>query len=112
MIIGDKDTRIAQLVPCGKDVIATNTAQFLWQHIDRLYGIPRILFLNIGTLFTAHILPKLWKMTNINHKFDTSYFPQTQGVMERMNNTFSQTHRCFITITGLKTRGNDHKFVP
>ena len=35
-------------------------------------------------------------------KFGTSYHPQTQGVVERMKNVFSQTLHCLLTKSGVK----------
>ena len=97
LTVVDKATRMVHLVPCRKDVTAADTARLVWQHIVKLHGIPRVIFSDRGTQFTSHFWQELWKMTGTSLKFSTSYHPQTQGVVERMNSVVSQTFRCLIT---------------
>ena len=96
LTVVDKATRMVHLIPCRKDVTASGTAQLLWHNVIKLHGIPRVIFSDRGTQFTSKFWQELWKLTGTSLRFSTSYHPQTQGVVERMNSVVSQTLRCLI----------------
>ena len=49
LTVVDKATRMVHLIPCKKDVTASDTAQLVWQNIVKLHGIPRVIFSDRGT---------------------------------------------------------------
>ena len=98
----DKPTRMVHLIRCREDITAADTARLVWQRIVELHGAPRVIFPDRRTQFTSNFWQELWKMTGTVLKFSTSYHPQTQYVVERMNSVVSQTLRCILTESGVK----------
>ena len=73
LVIVDKATRIVHLAPCRKSIIATGTAQLLWNTIIRYRGIPRVICSNRGTQFTAKSWQELWRIIRTKLGFSTAY---------------------------------------
>ena len=96
LVTMDKATRMVHLAPCSKNIMATGTAQLLWNTVIRYHGIPRVTLLDRGAQFTAKIWQELWRITRTKLGYNTMYHPQTQGVVERMNSVVSQTLSCLI----------------
>ena len=59
-------------------------------------GIPRVIYSDLGSQFTASSWRELWRLTGTRLALSTSYHPQTQGVVERINSVVSQTIRCLL----------------
>ena len=102
LTVVDKATRMVHLIPCRKDITAADTARLVWQHIGKLYSVPRVTFSDWGTQFTCSFWQELQKMTGTVLKSSTNYHPQTQGLVERMNSVVNQTLRCLLTASGVK----------
>ena len=96
LVIVDKATRMVHLAPCSKTINATDTGKLLWNTVVKLHGIPRVIYSDRGSQFTASSWRELWRLTGTRLAFSTSYHPQTQGVVERMNSVVSQTIRCLL----------------
>ncbi len=92
----DKATRMTHLIPCKKSITAAETAKLFWRHIGKLHGVPRVLYSDRGPQFIAQFWRELWGILGTQLKFSSSYHPQTQGVVERMNSVVEQTLRCLI----------------
>ena len=54
----------------------------------------RVIYSDRGSQFVAGSWRELWRVTGTKLAYSTSYHPQTQGVVERMNSVVSQTVRC------------------
>ena len=62
----------------------------------KLHGIPRVIYSDRGSQFIASSWRELWRLTGTSLAYSTTYHPQTQGVVERMNSVVSQTVRCLL----------------
>ena len=71
------------------------------QYVLNFHGVPGVIFLP-GEQFTSNFWQQLWKMTGIILKFSTSYHPQTQGVVERIDSVVIHTLHCIITESRMK----------
>ena len=96
LVILDKATSMVHLAPCSKTINATDTGKLMWSTVVKLHGIPREIYSDRGSQFTATSWRELWRLTGIRLAFNTAYHPQTQGVVERMNSVVSQTVRCLL----------------
>ena len=96
LVIVDKATRMVHLAPCSKTINATDTGKLLWNTVVKLHGIPRVIYSDRGSQFTASSWRELWRLIGTRLAFNTAYHPQTQGVVERMNFVVSQTIRCSL----------------
>ena len=81
LVIVDKATRMVHLAPCSKTINATDTGKLLWNTVVKLHGIPRVIYSDRGSQFTASSWRELWRLTGTRLAFSTAYHPQTQGVV-------------------------------
>ena len=93
----DKATRMVKLAPCSKTIAAFKMAKLFWQTVVKNYGIPRVIYSDRGAQFVGRVWRELWSLTGTQLRYSTSYHPQTQGVVERMNSVIGQTLRCLIS---------------
>ena len=57
LTVVDKAARMVHLIPCRKYIIAADTARLVWQHIVKLHGAHRVIFL-IGELSSLPIFAR------------------------------------------------------
>lgn len=76
--------------PCPPDkeahvLIAVDhlSANFLYYYIVCRYGVPQSIQSDNGTEFVNEIIERLTTILNIRHRFNTPYYPQITGRMER-----------------------------
>ena len=79
LVVVDKATKMVHLAPCSKGINATNTTRLLWNTVVKLHGVPRVLYSNRGSQFTAESWRELWRLAGIRLAYNTAYHPQTQG---------------------------------
>ena len=96
MIVIDKATRIAHVIPCSKTVTVAETARLYWRYVAKLHGIPRCIYTDRGTQFTSRLYQELWEIMDTQLRYSTAYHPQTQGMVERMNAVIGKMLRCII----------------
>ena len=53
LVVVDKAPRMIHLVPCSKGINATNTALLLWNTMVKLQPVPRVIYSDRGSKFTA-----------------------------------------------------------
>jgi hypothetical protein len=85
MVVVDKLTKDAHFVPVKTTHKATNIAEIFMKEIARLHGIPRTIVSNRDTNFTSNFWRGLFKEFGTNINFSTTYHPQTDGQIERVN---------------------------
>ena len=56
--------------------------------------MPRVIYSDRGSQFTAESWRELWRLTRTKLAYSTAYHPQTQEVVERMNSVIEQCMRC------------------
>ena len=88
-------TKMTHLVPCNKTTDALQFAQLFIDHVIRLHGIPESLVSDRGSIFTSHFWTCLAKILNLKGRLSTAFHPQTDGQMERMNQTIEQYLRIY-----------------
>uniref|UniRef100_A0A1I7YHP6 Integrase catalytic domain-containing protein n=1 Tax=Steinernema glaseri TaxID=37863 RepID=A0A1I7YHP6_9BILA len=66
---------------------AVEVADFVFNDIVAMFGVPRIIITDQGTEFRNQLDKHLSDKLGIEHRFSTPYHPQTNGLVERMNQT-------------------------
>ena len=89
MTVIDKATRMVHLIPCRETVDATKTAELFLIHVVKLHGIPRCIYSDRGPQFCNRFWKALWDSFGTSLKFSSTYQPQSQGMVERMNSVVS-----------------------
>ena len=68
-------------------------AKLFFEHVVRLYGVPRSVLHDQDPRFTAAFWKELWKILGCTKVFSLAFHPQTDGQMERHNCTIKQVVR-------------------
>ena len=76
LVVVDKATRMVHMAPCSKGINATDTARLLWNTVVNLHGVPRIIYSDRGSQFTAESWRELWRLTGTKWAYSTAYHPQ------------------------------------
>jgi hypothetical protein len=100
LIVVDHLTRMARFLPCTKTATAGETATLSLQGVYRLHGLPRVLISDRDPKFASGFLQTLWRRFRTRLNMSSSRHPETDGLTERVNNTFKQLLRCFSCYDG------------
>jgi hypothetical protein len=79
---------IAIAVP---DITAERTERFLMDHIVANFGVPSFLITDRGSNYMAEYLRTFMAKLECKHRMTTSRRPQSNGQVERLNQTLTQT---------------------
>ncbi|KAG1956974.1 gag-pol fusion protein [Pimephales promelas] len=98
LVINDYATRYPEVFPLKK-VTAKNVALCLVQLFARV-GFPRAIVTDQGSNFMSKLLKQVYQLLGIKGIRTTPYHPQTDGLVERFNQTLKQMLRKFVNDTG------------
>lgn len=98
LVICDYATRYPEAFPL-RSIKAKQVAKALGQLITRV-GIPREIITDQGTNFMSTLLKHTYKFLGIKAIRSTPYHPQTDGLVERFNQTLKRMLRRFVNETG------------
>jgi transposase InsO family protein len=91
---------MAHFLPCTEIVIAVETATLLLHGVYQLHGLPRVLVSDRDPKFVSAFWQTLWQRLGARMNMSSSRHPETDGLTERVNNTFPQLLRCFYCYDG------------
>ncbi|GBB92557.1 hypothetical protein RclHR1_20220003 [Rhizophagus clarus] len=78
---------------------AKTVADFIYEDIICRHELPQKIISDRGSHFKNKMIEELIKKFNIKHKFSTSYYPQTNGLVKRFNKTlYPVSHRIMMSI--------------
>ena len=95
LVISDHFTRFVQAYPATKKS-AKKAAEKLWNDFIMRYGIPEKLLSDSGREFENELLQGMSKLCGIKKICTTPYHPQTNGKVERMNQTIITMLKCLL----------------
>ena len=78
----------ARAVP---DAGAETLAKFIFEEIVCRHGTPKIILSDQGQNFISKTIHILCEKFLIKHKFSSPYYPQTNGIVERLNRTLCES---------------------
>ena len=87
LVITDYFTRYVTAVPLP-NCTAETTAESLFNDFFCKFGVPIVLVSDQGTHFRNNLMTNLSLLIGYNHIYSTPYHPQSNGIVERFNNTF------------------------
>ena len=87
-----------QAIPTGK---ADDVSEFFVKQIFLRHGAPEKIITDRGKCFLAELTQSVIKKLNTNHKTTSSYHPQANGAVERMNHTLATMLSMYV--------GSDHR---
>lgn len=98
LVIGDYATRYPEAFPL-RNVKARQIANCLIQLFSRV-GIPKEVLTDQGTNFTSKTLKQAYSLLGIKGIKTTPYHPQTDGMVERFNQTLKTMLRKYVSDSG------------
>jgi transposase InsO family protein len=96
MVVVDKLTKVVHFLRVKTTHTTTNIAEIFMKEIARLHGIPRTIISDIDMKFTSNLWRGLFKGFGTNIKFITTYHPQTNGQIERVNRIIEYMLRMYV----------------
>ncbi|XP_055367899.1 uncharacterized protein LOC129604626 [Betta splendens] len=98
LVISDYATRYPEAFPL-RTATSPNIVPALVQLFSRV-GIPEEILTDQGTNFTSRLMGQLYRQLGITAIKTTPYHPQTDGLVERFNQTLKNMLRKFVVDTG------------
>jgi hypothetical protein len=96
MVVVDKLTNDAHFVPIKMTPTVANIAEIYTREIARLHGIPKEIVSDRDTKFTSNLWRGLFKGFCTNMNFRTTYHPQSDGKIERVNQVIEYMLRMYV----------------
>ncbi|CAG2252792.1 unnamed protein product [Mytilus edulis] len=94
LLVVDSYSKWSEIFPL-KTQEAGEVAGILYREIITRYGAPRVLISDRGRNFTSNLVKALSEMFQITRHLTSSYHPQTNGSVERMNSVILQSIRSY-----------------
>lgn len=85
LVIIDRFSKSCLLIPLTSLPTALETAQSLFQHVIRVYGIPEDIVSDRGIQFTSQVWRAFCKQLDIIVSLISGCHPQANGQVERLN---------------------------
>lgn len=98
LVICDYATRYPEAFPL-RSIKARQVANCLLQLFSRV-GIPKEVLTDCGTNFLSKLLQQVYQVLGVKGIKTTPYHPQTDGLVERYNQTLKNMLRKFVSHTG------------
>jgi hypothetical protein len=95
-VIIDRLTNMAHFTSCNKLVTGEETTKLFLDNIYRIHGLPNDIVSNRGTQFTSNFWRGLFQLFEVKINLFTSYHPQTDGQIERVNQILEQYLCCTV----------------
>ncbi len=97
LVIIDRFSKACRLIPLKGLPTAIETAQALFHHVFRVYGIPEDIVSDRGSQFTSRVWRAFCKQLDINVSLTSGYHPQANGQVERMNQELGRYLRSYCS---------------
>ncbi|XP_053563243.1 tyrosine--tRNA ligase, cytoplasmic isoform X1 [Bombina bombina] len=97
MVVVDSFSKMAHFIPFHKLPSSAETATLFIEQIVRLHGVPSIVISDRGSQFTSRFWKSLCLSLGIKHQYTTSFHPQANGQVERINQWLDEYLRCFCS---------------
>ena len=81
-IFVDRLTKMTHMVPCTKEIIASQYAQLFVDNGFRLHGMPQMIISDRDLRFVSKFWDELFSLLGTDLRFSTAFHPQTDGQSE------------------------------
>ncbi|KAL0173711.1 hypothetical protein M9458_029679 [Cirrhinus mrigala] len=97
LVIIDRFSKACRLIPLKGLPTSMDTAQALFHHVFRCYGLPEDIVSDRGTQFTSQVWRSFCKLLDINVSLTSGYHPQANGQVERLNQEIGRYLRTYCS---------------
>jgi hypothetical protein len=108
IVVVDKLTKTTHFVPMKLGHKATNIAKNFIKETDRLHGVLNVIVSDRDSKFTSNFWRGLFKGFGTNLNFSTTYHPQLDGQIERVNQVIENILRMYVMDKPSKWEGYLH----
>uniref|UniRef100_A0A8C9T6V6 Gypsy retrotransposon integrase-like protein 1 n=5 Tax=Scleropages formosus TaxID=113540 RepID=A0A8C9T6V6_SCLFO len=85
LVVIDRFSKACRLIPLKGLPTALETAELLFQHVFRLYGLPEDVVSDRGPQFTSRVWKAFFARLGVSVSLSSGYHPQSNGQVERLN---------------------------
>ncbi|KAK3548692.1 hypothetical protein QTP70_016441 [Hemibagrus guttatus] len=85
MVVVDRFSKACKLIPLKGSPTAMQTAEAMFQHVIRNFGLPEDIVSDRGSQFTSRVWRSLCEQLGINVSLSSGYHPQSNGQAEHLN---------------------------
>jgi len=96
MVVVDKFSKYAHFVPLAHPFTALQVSQAFMDNIFRLHGLPESIVFDRYRVFTSNVWQHLFRLSDTQLLMSSSYHPQIDGQIERLNQCLEAFLRCTI----------------
>ena len=96
LMVIDKFTKYGHFIPLAHPFTALQVAQLYMDNVYRLHGLPQVLISNRDKIFTGSVWQSLFTLTDTQLHMSSSYHPQFDGQIERLNQCLEAFLRCNV----------------
>ena len=96
LVMVDRLSKLVHLAPCTTEITAEQTYELWVQHWWKHHGVPQRIITDRDVRWTSAFHRELMKLQGVDHRFSTSFHPQTDGLTERVNRTLEDVLRHYV----------------
>ena len=96
LIVVNRATKYCHFIPCTEKISAKKTMELYWKKVVCLHGMPWAIHSDRDIRPQSQFWKELWKNSGTKLRFSIAYHPQSQGLVERMNQVIEQVLRCSL----------------
>ncbi len=83
LVVVDRFSKSCRLIPIKNLPTAMETAEFMFNHVFRYFGIPEDIVSDRGPQFISRVWKNFFKLLGVTVSLSSGYHPQTNGQTER-----------------------------
>jgi hypothetical protein len=96
MVVVDRFSKMAHFIPTKDEATTQETRWLFFSHIFKHHGLPKDIVSDRDPKFISKFWRALWKQMGSKLKMSTSFRPQTDGQIERVNLVIQQFLRNYV----------------
>jgi transposase InsO family protein len=96
MVVVDRFLKMVHYIALKETATAKDAANAFLNEVWKLHGLPKSIISDRDTKWTSEFWDGLCSLLGINKRMSTSFHPETDGQMERVNLTLETYLRTFI----------------
>ncbi|KAK3567226.1 hypothetical protein QTP86_014866 [Hemibagrus guttatus] len=97
MAVLDRFSKGCKLIPLKRSPTAMQTAEAMFQHVFRNFGLPEDIVSDQGSQFTSRVWRSLCEQLGISVSLSFGYHPQSNGQAERLNQEIGRYLRYYCS---------------
>ena len=97
MVVIDKNTKLDHFIPTNESVNSQDTTKLFLQHVWRYHGTPEEVISDRGPVFVSKFMTRICNLLRIKPSPTITFYPQSDGQTERLNQVLEQFLRMFTT---------------